>query len=99
MSNEPWHLSKSVPLSIIFAVVAQTVTLVWFIAGLNASIESNSRALVRHETRIEALETSVQHQAIAVARMAENIQAIRCMLEPMARGQSDAYMGPKYLRE
>lgn len=87
MSNEPWHLSKSVPLSIIFAVVVQTVTLVWFIAGLNASIESNSRDLVRHETRIEALETSVQNQAIAVARMDENIQAIRSMLEQMARSR------------
>ena len=87
MSDEPWHLSKSVPLSIIFAVVVQTVTLVWFIAGLNASIESNSRDLVRHETRIEALETSVQNQAIAVARMDENIQAIRSMLEQMARSR------------
>jgi len=87
MSNEPWHLSRSVPLSIIFAVVVQTVTLVWFIAGLNASIESNSRDLVRHETRIEALETSVQNQAIAVARMDENIQAIRSMLEQMARSR------------
>ena len=87
MANEPWHLSKSVPLSIIFAVIAQTVTLVWFIAGLNASIDSNSRDIVRHETRIEALETSVQNQAIAVARMDENIQAIRQMLEQMARGR------------
>jgi cell division protein FtsB len=87
MSNEPWHLSKSVPLSIIFAVVAQTVTLVWFIAGLNASIDNNARDIVRHETRIEALETSVQNQAIAVARMDENIQAIRQMLEQMARGR------------
>jgi len=87
MSNEPWHLSKSVPLSIIFAVVVQTGTLVWFIAGLDASIENNSRDLVRHETRIEALETSVQNQAIAVARMDENIQAIRSMLEQMARSR------------
>jgi cell division protein FtsB len=87
MSNEPWHLSKSVPLSIIFAVVAQTVTLVWFIAGLNASIENNARDIVRHETRLESLETSVQNQAISVARMDENIQAIRQMLEQMARGQ------------
>ena len=87
MSNEPWHLSKSVPLSIIFAVVAQTVTLVWFIAGLNASIDNNARDIVRHETRLESLETSVQNQAISVARMDENIQAIRQMLEQMARSQ------------
>ena len=87
MREDAWHLSKSVPLSIIFAVIAQTVTLVWFIAGLNASIDNNARELVRHETRIEALETSVQNQAIAVARMDENIQAIRQMLEQMARGR------------
>lgn len=87
MANEPWHLSKSVPLSIIFAVIIQTVTLVWFIAGLNASIDSNAKDIVRHETRIEALETSVQNQAIAVARMDENIQAIRQMLEQMARSR------------
>ena len=85
MANEPWHLSKSVPLSIIFAVIAQTVTLVWFIAGLNASIDQNSRDLVRHETRIEALEASAQSQAVSLARMDENIQAIRQMLEQMAR--------------
>lgn len=87
MSNEPWHLSKSVPLSIIFAVIIQTVTLVWFIAGLTASIDRNSRDIIRHETRIESLETSVQNQAISVARMDENIQAIRQMLEQMARGR------------
>jgi NhaP-type Na+/H+ or K+/H+ antiporter len=87
MNSEPWHLSKSVPLSIIFAVVVQTVTLVWFIAGLNASIENNARDIVRHETRLESLETSVQNQAIAVARMDENIQAIRSMLEQMAMGR------------
>lgn len=87
MANEPWHLSKSVPLSIILAVVAQTVTLVWFIAGLNASIDQNARDLVRHETRIETLEASVQSQAVSIGRMDENIQAIRSMLEQMARSR------------
>jgi hypothetical protein len=77
MTDESWHLSKSVPLSIIVGVIAQTVTLVWFIAGLNASIDQNSRDLVRHETRIEALEASAQSQAVSLARMDENIQAIR----------------------
>jgi hypothetical protein len=81
MTDESWHLSKSVPLSIIVGVIAQTVTLVWFIAGLDASIDQNSRDLVRHETRIEALEASAQSQAVSLARMDENIMAIRQMLE------------------
>lgn len=87
MAEESWHLSKSVPLSIIIGVVAQTVTLVWFIAGLNANIEQNSRDIIRHDTRIESLEASVQSQAVSMARMDENIQAIRQMLEQMPRGR------------
>lgn len=81
MSDEPWHLSKSVPLSIILAVIAQTVTLVWFIAGLDASVTQNSRDLARHEARLEVLETIVQGQAISIARMDANIQAIREIVE------------------
>lgn len=85
MTNEQWHLSKSVPISIIGAVVVQTVTIVWFIANLNANVEMNTRDLVRHETRIETLEASVQSQAVSMARMDENIQAIRDMVEQLTR--------------
>lgn len=85
MTSEQWHLSKSVPISIIGAVVVQTVTIVWFIANLNANVQTNTRDLVRHETRIETLEASVQAQAVSVARMDENIQAIRDMVEQLTR--------------
>ena len=85
MTSEQWHLSKSVPISIIGAVVVQTVTIVWFIANLNANVQINTRYLVRHETRIETLEASVQSQAVSMARMDENIQAIRDMVEQLTR--------------
>jgi len=85
MTNEQWHLSKSVPISIIGAVVVQTVTIVWFIANLNANVQMNTRDLVRHETRIETLEASVQSQAVSIARMDENIQAIRDMVEQLTK--------------
>ena len=85
MTNEQWHLSKSVPISIIGAVVVQTVTIVWFIANLNANVQTNTRDLVRHETRIDTLEASVQSQAVSMARMDENIQAIRDMVEQLTK--------------
>jgi len=88
MANEQWHLSKSVPISFIFAIFLQTVTLVWFIANLNSSVEDNAKEIVRHETRIQSLETVVQTQAIAVARMDENIQAIRSMIENLVKTQT-----------
>jgi cell division protein FtsB len=87
METEPWHLSKSVPLSIIFAVVVQTGTLIWFIAGLDASVSQNARDLTRHEGRLEMLEASVQAQALSIARMDTNIQYIRDILERSERHQ------------
>ena len=82
MVNETeWHLSKSVPLTFIMAIVGQTIALVWFVASLDSEIESNTRELVRHETRLIALEASVQAQAVAMGRIDENIKAIKNMME------------------
>ena len=85
MSDQHWHLSKSVPLSIIFAVIAQTITLVWFIAGLDATVGQHGRDLARQEARIEVLETIVQGQSVSIARMDANIQAIREIVERQVR--------------
>lgn len=85
MANENWHLSKSVPITFIAAVAFQTAAIGWFISELNASVETNTRDLLRHETRIEVLETSAQSQAVALARMDANIQAIRDIVEQIAR--------------
>jgi type VI protein secretion system component VasK len=87
MASEQWHLSKSAPISFIGAILGQTIALVWFVASLNNGIENNAREIVRHDTRIESLEASVQSQAVSMARMSENIQAIRDIVERMARDQ------------
>lgn len=79
--EKEWHLSKTIPLSFIMAIVGQTVALVWFVASLNSDIESNTRELVRHETRLIALEASVQSQAVAMGRIDENIKSIKDMME------------------
>ena len=82
-SGEQWHLSKSVPITFIFAIAMQTVALVWFVASMNNSIEINARDIIRHDTRIEGLETTVQDQAVMLGRMDENIGAIRGAVERM----------------
>lgn len=82
--DESWHLSKSVPLTFIMAIIGQTLALVWFVASLNSGIQINTRELVRHETRIQNLEISVQSQAVTMGRMDENIKAIRNAVEKMA---------------
>ena len=84
MMTESWHLSKSVPVTLIVAIVLQTISLVWYVSSLDSSVKSNARDLVRQETRINTLEKTVQMQAVSLGRIDENIKAIRNLVERMA---------------
>ena len=86
MAQDSWHLSKSIPLTFVLAILGQTIALVWFVADLNNDIEINTRELVRHETRLIALENIVQTQAVTMARIDENIKSIREMMEDTRKG-------------
>lgn len=83
--NEEWHLSKSIPLTFVLAILAQTVALVWFVSSLNSAIDSNTRDIMRHEARLNTLEQVVQQQAVTMGRIDENIKSIRLMMESSRR--------------
>ena len=68
------------------AILGQTIALVWFVADLNNDIQTNTREIVRHETRLIALENIVQTQAVTMARIDENIKSIREMMEESRKG-------------
>ena len=87
--QESWHLSKSVPITFIVAVVMQTVALVWYVSTLDASIKQNARDITKHETRLETLEKTVQSQAVTLGRIDENLKAIRNLVEQMARRRDE----------
>ena len=83
--EESWHLSKSIPLTLVFAITCQTIALIWFVASLSNDIETAKKELIRQDTRINTLESVVQTQAVTTARMDENIKAIRDAVEKMAQ--------------
>lgn len=83
--DNQWHLSKTVPVTMIVAILVQTVSLVWYVSSLDNSVKNNSRDLLRQETRIETLEKVVQTQALTLARIDENIKSIRIMMEEMRK--------------
>jgi len=83
--EQDWHLNKSVPLTLVFAIVLQTVSLVWFISQLNSAVESNTADIIRVQTEVEVMERTVQTQAVSMARIDENIKAIRDAVDNMAR--------------
>lgn len=81
MSKENWHLSKSVPVTLVLAIIMQTVALVWYVSTLDSAIKQNSKDILRNETRLQTVEKIVQGQAVTLGRMDENIKAIREMME------------------
>jgi len=84
-AEESWHLSKSIPLTLIFAIICQTIALIWFVASLRGDVDSAQRELIKQDTRISTLEQVVQNQAVTMGRMDENIKAIRDAVEAMAQ--------------
>lgn len=84
IKEDSWHLSKSVPVTLIFGLLVQGAAIVWTVSMMMADIDSNREDIRDVKGRISNLEESVHQQAISMARIDENIKAIRQAVEKMA---------------
>ena len=84
MSEDNWHLSKSVPITLIFGLLVQGAAIVWTVSMMMSDIETNRDDIMSLQQRMARIETSVHEQAISLARIDENIKAIRSSVEKMA---------------
>jgi len=85
--QESWHLSKSVPVTFILAIILQTIALVWYVSSLDSNVETNTREIARHEVRLMQLEETTQQQAVLLGRIDENIKSIRDAVELMMKSR------------
>ena len=84
MSEDSWHLSKSVPITLIFGLLVQGGAIVWTVSMMMSDIEANRDDIMSLQQRMSRIETSVHEQAVSLARIDENIKAIRSSVEKMA---------------
>ena len=86
MSREEdnWHLSRSVPITLIFGLIAQAAAIVWTVSMMMSDIERNGEEIMRLQSRMSIVEDATQRQAVSMARIDENIKAIRQSVEKMA---------------
>ena len=84
MSEDSWHLSKSVPITLIFGLLVQGAAIVWTVSMMMSDIENNREEIMSLQQRMARIETSVHEQAVSLARIDENIKAIRSSVEKMA---------------
>jgi hypothetical protein len=89
MSNqESWHLSKSVPITLIFGLITQGAAIVWTVSMMLGDIDRNTTNIKEMELRVNRIEDMVHEQAVSMARIDENIKAIRAAVEKMASRNS-----------
>ncbi len=82
--EDNWHLSRSVPITLIFGLIAQAAAIVWTVSMMMSDIERNGEEIMRLQSRLSIVEDATQRQAVSMARIDENIKAIRQSVEKMA---------------
>jgi|TARA_R110002126_G_scaffold30804_1_gene100164 hypothetical protein len=83
-NQDAWHVSKSVPVTLLLGLGTQAAAIVWTVSTMQADIQRNTQDLISFTSRMVKVEEMVQTQAISMARIDENIQHIRGAVEKMA---------------
>ena len=83
--HEGWHISKSVPATLLLGLITQAAAIVWTVSMMMADIQQNTEKLIAFSERVSKVENMVQSQAVSMARIDENIKAIRNSVEKMAQ--------------
>ena len=82
--QDGWHLSKSVPATLIVGLITQGAAIVWTVSMMMGDIETNTQDIDMFHERIGEIEDMVQLQAVSMARIDTNIMHIRGAVEKMA---------------
>jgi Iap family predicted aminopeptidase len=81
--TEGWHISRSVPATLLLGLITQAGAIVWTVSMMMADIEKNQQDIVEFNQRVSKVEQLVQTQAVAMARIDVNIEHIRTAVEKM----------------
>ena len=82
--EDGWHISKSVPATLLLGLITQAAAIVWTVSMMMADIQQNTEKLIGFSERVNKVEVMVQSQAVSMARIDTNIEHIRGAVEKMA---------------
>ena len=69
--------------TIVLALVGQGAAIVWAVSGMVKDIEANTVDVQRMSSRMGAVESTSHHQAVTMARIDANLDAIRDAIDLM----------------
>lgn len=72
---QSWHLSKSVPISIIIGLIMQFSGFIWFASQQSQQVETNAKAISELSLELKAVKTDAVTQAIQLGRIEAIIES------------------------
>jgi len=75
---------RTIPFTVVAGLAIQAGAIVWSMSAMSSNIQVNANEISRLQVRTTAIETSVNTLNISLARIDENIKAIRNNVEKMA---------------
>lgn len=76
MPKDEWHLSKSVPLSLILALVLQFVGGVYYTGQLRADVNHNTTKIESMQEDVDSLEADVHNIDVQLSRIETHLLTI-----------------------
>ena len=80
-------IKTSIPLTVLVGLGVQAVAIIWSASMMYSDIQANANEIAKISVRTLALEKAVQGQAVSLARIDENIKAIRKSVDTIALAQ------------
>ena len=77
-------IKTSIPLTVLVGLGVQAVAIRWSVSMMYSDIQENANEIATISVRTLALEKAVQGQAVSLARIDENIKAIRKSVDSIA---------------
>lgn len=83
--KEHWHLSKSVPVSILLALVVQGGAFVWTFSSMQGNITRNTQDIKRVAEEVKTIQVSSSEQAQQLARIEERLLGVQTSIDRLIR--------------
>ena len=88
-TDNAWHLSKSVPISLIFAIAVQTATAIWWASGIEGRVSAVSKSDDAQSAKIQTLESGLQGIAVNAATLTAQLTALKDALDEVRTSQRE----------
>jgi outer membrane murein-binding lipoprotein Lpp len=74
--TDSWHLSKSVPVTLIIGLTLQAGGVVWMFSQMSSDIDNNSKRIERLDVQVEEISDTAQAQAVQLGRIETRLDAL-----------------------